>query len=161
MSDRTVKLNEDELYQAWRAYMLENSIARYFGAFNDGTVGKMPYATLTIVGMPTNATDLENYEYTVNLTIQTDCYIDSMKITDLFDMDAACWDFFNMLGFRRTGDSAPSKIQNSSIKRITSRFTMNNFCGKFLIDITPPTPPNTGTGGDNNTTEQVTEPDTT
>lgn len=147
MSGRTVQLNQNELYQAWRSYMLENSIAKNFGAFNDGTVGKLPYATLTIVGMPTNATDLENFEYTVNLTVQTDCYIDSMKITDLFDMDAACWDFFNSLGFRRMGDSTPSKVQNSSVKRITSRFTMNNFAGKFLIDISPETPLNVETGG--------------
>lgn len=153
----TVQLDRDKLYKAWRAYMLEHSIAENFGAFDDGTVVKFPYATLTIVGMPTNATDFQNYEYTVNLTVQTDCYIDSMKISDLFDMDAACWDFFNSLGFRRMGDSTPSKVPNSSVKRITSRFTMNNFAGKFLISIEPPTPQqSTGGSGGNNVEQNTT-----
>ena len=152
-----VELDRDKLYKAWRAHMLEHSVAQNFGAFDDGTVAKFPYATLTIVGMPTNVTDFQNYEYTVNLTVQTDCYIDSMKISDLFDMDTACWEFFNSLGFNRTGDSIPSKIQNSSVKRITSRFTMFNFAGKFLISIDLPEPQESA-GDEGTTTEQATTP---
>lgn len=132
---RVVQLDRDALYRAWRAYMLDHSVAKNFGAFNDKSVASFPYATLTIVGMPTNVTDFQNYEYTTNLTIQTDCYIDSMKILDLFGMDNACWEFFNSLGFHRTGDSVPSTVQDSNVKRITSRFAMRNFAGKFLIDL--------------------------
>ena len=153
----TVQLDGDKLYKAWRAYMLENSIAKYFGAFDDSMLAKFPCAVLTIVGMPTNATDFQNYEYTVNLTVQTDCYTDNMKVTDLLSMDAACWEFFNSLGFKRMGDSAPSKVPNSNVKRITSRFTMNNFAGKFLISIEPPTPQqSTGGSGGNNVEQNTT-----
>ena len=130
-----VQLDKDALYKAWRLYMLEHSICKNFGAFDDKSVAKFPYAVLTIVGNPTNTTDLQNYEYTTDLTVQSDCYIDSMKITDLFSMDEACWEFFNMLGFRKTGDSLPTSVSNSNVKRITSRYTMRNFAGKFLIDL--------------------------
>jgi len=85
--------------------------------------------------MPTNVTDFQNYEYTADLTLQTDCYIDSQKMLDLFSMDEACWEFFNMLGFKKTGDSIPSNVNNSNVKRITSRFTLRNFAGKFLIEL--------------------------
>lgn len=132
---RIVQLDKDALYRAWRKYMLEHSICKNFGAFDDKSVAKFPYAVLTVVGMPTNTTDLQNFEYTVDLTIQTDCYIDSMKILDLFGMDEACSEFFNMLGFRKTGDSIPSSVNNSNVKRITSRFQMRNFAGKFLIEL--------------------------
>ena len=132
---RIVQLDKDALYRAWRTYLRQNSVARNFGAFDDKSVAVFPYATLTIVGMPTNATDLDNYEYTVDLTIQTDCYIDSMKILDLFRMDEACTEFFNMLGFRHMGDSMPTTVQNSNVKRITSRYQMRNFAGRFLIDL--------------------------
>lgn len=130
-----VQLDRDALYKAWRKYMLEHTTCQNFGAFNDMSVAKFPYAVLTVVGMPTNTTDLQNFEYTVDLTIQTDCYIDSMKILDLFGMDEACSEFFNMLGFRKTGDSIPSSVNNSNVKRITSRFRMRNFAGKFLIEL--------------------------
>lgn len=130
-----VQLDKDALYKAWRKYLLEHTVCRDFGAFDDKSVAKFPYAVLTMVGMPTNVTDLGNYEYTVDLTVQTDVYIDTMKILDLFGMDEACSEFFNMLGFRKTGDSIPSSVQNSNVKRITSRFQMRNFAGKFLIEL--------------------------
>ena len=130
-----VQLDRDALYRAWRKYMLEHTACNNFGAFNDMSVAKFPYAVLTFVGMPTNVTDFQNYEYTADLTLQTDCYIDSQKILDLFSMDEACWEFFNMLGFKKTGDSIPSNVNNSNVKRITSRFTLRNFAGKFLIEL--------------------------
>lgn len=129
----TVDLNE--IYGAWRAYLLENTVARHFGMFNDKSVAQFPYCALSLVGRPTNVTDLTNYEVTVDLTLQTDCYIDTSKISDLYVMDDACWQFFNELGFRRMGDSAMTVVDNSNVKRITSRFTMRNFAGRFLKDI--------------------------
>lgn len=130
-----VQLDKDALYKAWRKYLLEHTVCKNFGAFDDKSIAKFPYAVLTVVGMPTNVTDLGNYEYTVDLTVQTDVYIDSMKILDLFGMDEACSEFFNALGFRKTGDSIPSSVQNSNVKRITSRFQMRNFAGKFLVEL--------------------------
>ena len=130
-----IAIDLDEIYRAWRAYLLEHSGAKHFGMFNDKSVANFPYANLIMVGRPTNVTDLENHEATVDLTFQTDCYIDSNKIMSLYEMDTACWEFFNELGFRRMGDATPSTISNSNVKRLTSRFTLRNFNGRFLKTI--------------------------
>lgn len=135
MDDRTVTVDLNKIYGAWRGFLLEHSTAKHFGMFNDKSVAEFPYCALTLVGKPTNRTDLSNYEVTVDLTLQTDCYIDSSKISELYVMDDACWEFFNKLGLRRMGDSALSNVDNSNVKRLTSRFTMRNFTGEFLVDI--------------------------
>lgn len=135
MDDRTVTVDLNKIYGAWRGFLLEHSTAKHFGMFNDKSVAEFPYCALTLVGKPTNRTDLSNYEVTVDLTLQTDCYIDSFKISELYVMDDACWEFFNKLGLRRMGDSSLSNVDNSNVKRLTSRFTMRNFTGEFLVDI--------------------------
>lgn len=135
MDNNTVTVDINQIYKAWRGYLIEHSVAEHFGMFNDKSVAEFPYCALSLVGKPTNVTDLSNYEVTVDLTLQTDCYIDNSKISDLYVMDDACWTFFNELGFRRMGDSALSVVDNSNVKRITSRFTMRNFTGRFLKDI--------------------------
>ena len=135
MDNNTVTVDINQIYKAWRNFLLNHSTAKHFGMFNDKSVAEVPYCALTLVGKPTNVTDLSNYEVTVDLTLQTDCYIDNSKISDLYVMDDACWEFFNELGFRRMGDSALSVVDNSNVKRITSRFTMRNFAGRFLKDI--------------------------
>lgn len=135
MDNNTVTVDINQIYKEWRNFLLNHSTAKHFGMFNDKSVAEFPYCALTLVGKPTNVTDLSNYEVTVDLTLQTDCYIDNSKISDLYVMDDACWQFFNELGFRRMGDSALSVVDNSNVKRITSRFTMRNFAGRFLKDI--------------------------
>lgn len=135
MDSKTVTVDLNQVYMAWRRFLLIHSTAEHFGMFNDKSVAEFPYCALTLVGKPTSVTDLSNYEVTVDLTLQTDCYIDNSKISELYVMDDACWEFFNQLGFRRMGDSALSTVDNSNVKRLTSRFTMRNFAGKFLTDI--------------------------
>lgn len=130
-----IAIDLNKIYKAWRAYLLEHSEAKHFGMFNDHSVAKFPYASLQMIGRPTNVTDLENHEITVDLTFQTDCYIDTSKILTLYAMDEACWGFFNELGFRRMGDATPSVVNNTNVKRLTSRFTLRNFGGSFLKDI--------------------------
>lgn len=130
-----VQIDLDKIYQAWREHLLANSDARHFGMFNDKSVADFPYANLMKIGSPTDATDLENNEATVDLTFQTDCYINNSDITALYVMDDACWVFFNELGFRKMGDSAPTVINNSDVKRLTSRFTLRNCNGRFLKEI--------------------------
>lgn len=130
-----VQLDRDALYKAWYKYLKTNSGAKYFSAFNERMPSKFPFASLMIVGMPTNVTDLQNFEYTVDLTVQTDCFIDSDKLSTLYGMDDACREFFNSLGFRKNGDSIPSNVTGSNVKRMTSRFTLRNFAGKFLIEL--------------------------
>ena len=130
-----IAVDLDTIYKAWRAYLLEHSVAKHFGMINDKSVAQFPYANLAMIGRATNVTDLENHEATVDLTFQTDCYTDTDEVTPLYEMDTACWEFFQELGFRRMGDSTLSVISYSNVKRITSRFNLRNFNGRFLKDI--------------------------
>ena len=131
-----VEIDLNKLYKAWRKYMLENSDAAHFGMINDKTVAEFPYSNLAMVGRPTDASTFMNDEATVDLTVQTDNYIDNpKKILSLYEMDTACWEFFQKLGFRRMGDNAPTPVSNSNVTRLTSRFTLRNFSGEFLADL--------------------------
>lgn len=130
-----IAIDLDKIYKAWRAYLIEHSDAAHFGMVNDKSVAEFPYANLAMLGRSTNATDLEGNECTVDLTFQTDCYIDTGKIMTLYDMDMACWEFFQELGFRRMGDSNLSDVSNSNVKRLTSRFNLRNFNGEFRKNI--------------------------
>ena len=130
-----IAIDLDKIYKAWRAYLLEHSVAEHFAMISDKSLAEFPCATLMMLGRPTNVTDLENHEITVDLTFQTDCYIDTDRVTDLYEMDTACWEFFQELGFRRMGDGSPVVISNSNVKRLTSRFTLQNFAGRFLKEI--------------------------
>lgn len=130
-----IKIDQDKIYTKWREYLLAHSGAKHFGVVSDKSVAQFPYSNLMMVGRPTNVTDLENHEVTVDLTYQTDSYTDSKKISILYEIDDACWEFFNELGFRRMGDSMVSEVSNSNVKRITSRFTLRNFNGRFLKNL--------------------------
>lgn len=130
-----IQIDQNKIYKAWRQYLLQNSNAKHFGVVNDKSVAEFPYSNLMMLGRPTNVTDLENHECTVDLTYQTDSYTDSKDISILYEIDDACWAFFNELGFRRMGDSAISEVSNSNVKRITSRFTLTNFNGRFLKEL--------------------------
>lgn len=131
-----VNVNLDALYSAWRLYLKEHSRAEYFGVDNDLTKAKFPYANFLMIGRPTDTSDLENHEITVDLTIQTDCYIDTQNLSDLYDMDSACWSFFQELGFRRMGNAILTDVSNMNVKRIISRFFLRNFNGRFLKELT-------------------------
>lgn len=130
-----IAIDLNKIYKAWRAYLKEHSSANHFGMVNDKSVAEFPYANLMMIGRPTNVSDLENHEVTVDLSFQTDCYTDSSKILALYEMDDACWAFFQELGFRRMGDASLSVVSNSNVKRLTSRFTLRNFNGRFLKEI--------------------------
>lgn len=130
-----IAVDLNKIYTSWRTYLLEHSDAKYFGMLNDKSVAKFPYANIAMLGRPTNVTDLDNNEITVDLTFQTDCYTDGSKIMPLYVMDDACWEFFQELGFKRMGDATLSVVSNSNVKRLTSRFTLRNFNGKFLKEI--------------------------
>lgn len=131
-----VNVDLDAIYSAWRSYMIENSKAEYFGVDNDLTKAKFPYANFLMIGRPTDTSDLENHEITVDLTIQTDCYIDTQNLSDLYDMDTACWSFFQEMGFRRMGNAILTDVSNMNLKRIISRFFLRNFNGRFLKELT-------------------------
>lgn len=129
-----IKVELDSIYTAWREYMMENSCAEHFGMANDQSVAQFPSAVITLIGKQTNVTDLLNNEATVDLTFQTDCYIKGTKYDSLYEMDDACWQFFNNLGFRRMGDS-PLMAVDKNIYQISSRFVLTNYNGKFLNEL--------------------------
>lgn len=120
----------NEIYKAWKAYLEEHSGAKNFGMVNDGTVAKFPYANLQMIGDSTNITDVSGDECTINLTFQTDVYIDNEKYYSLlYPMDEACRDFFVNLGFRKVGDSMP--MNANGITRLTSRFNLSHYNGNL------------------------------
>lgn len=129
-----VKFDVDKIYKAWRQYLISNSVARNFAAFNDNSVAKCPAASLELIGTPTMELDLQNNEHTINLTFKTVCAINNEKVTQLYGMNDACREFFNQLGFQQFGDSVLQTTDNN-IHEITSRFILRNFTGSFLIEI--------------------------
>lgn len=123
-------VDRDALYKAWYNHMKSNvpEIKKY-GMITDGAVAKFPYANMQVTGESTAESDLENNECTMNLTIQTDCYVNDQSALTLQKMDDNCRSFFIGLGFRKMGDSVWSTT--NGITRSTSRFNMPNFNGVF------------------------------
>ena len=132
----TVQFDIETLYEAWRAYLLANSKAKYFGMVYDATrQAKFPYANFKMIGRPTVGGDLQGDEATVNLTVEAEAYINNNKYTVLYNIDTASANFLNELGFRRVGDSQIIKVSDT-VTMIQSRFSIYNFYGSFLKDIT-------------------------
>lgn len=129
----SISIDLNTIYVAWRAHMLEHSVAKHFGMISDETIAEFPYANVQMIGNSTASTDFENNEGTWNLSFQTDCYIDNNNPSELTQMDMACRDFFMSLGFRKTGDSM--LIKTGKVTRVTSRFNMPNYNGRFLREL--------------------------
>ena len=130
-----IEFNIDDVYSAWREYLLANSKAKYFGmVFDTKKQANFPYANFKLVGRPTGGSTLLNDESSINLTFETEAYINSNKYTALYDIDTASANFFIELGFRRVGNSEPIKVSDT-VTKITSRFVLNNYCGYFLKDL--------------------------
>ena len=131
-----VEFDVEEMYEAWRTYLLAHSSAKYFGMVFDSTKqAKFPYANFKLIGRPTANGDLEGNEASVTLTVETEAYINNNKYTVLYNIDTASADFFvSKLGFRRIGTSEPMKVSDT-VTKIQSRFYLPNFCGHFLRDL--------------------------
>jgi len=130
-----IEFNIDDVYSAWREYLLANSKAKYFGmVFDTKKQANFPYANFRLIGRPTNGSTLQNDESSINLTFETEAYINSNKYTMLYDIDSASANFFIELGFHRIGNSEPIKVSDT-VTKITSRFVLNNYCGYFLKDL--------------------------
>jgi len=127
-----IEFNIDDVYSAWREYLLANSKAKYFGmVFDTKKQANFPYANFRLIGRPTSGSTLQNDEASINLTFETEAYINSNKYTMLYDIDSASANFFIELGFRRIGNSELIKVSDT-VTKITSRFVLNNYCGYFL-----------------------------
>lgn len=135
---KSIEVDVDQIYKSWRAYLKAESDAKYFGMIFDPTKqSKFPYANLRLVGRPTNGSDLDGDELSVQLTFETEGYINTSKYLTLYGIDQASADFFLQLGFTRVGDSAILKVSDT-VTKITSRFLMMHFCGdNFLSGIDP------------------------
>ena len=140
-----ISVDFNTIYSAWRYHLLTNSAAEHFGMlFDPSKKADFPYANLAMVGHPTRGTDLEADEMSVDLTFDTEAYINSAKYNTLFDIDNASAEFFIGLGFERVGNSQITRVSNT-VSRIMSRFTLTNFTGSFLHELVVPTEQSTGT----------------
>ena len=130
-----VEFEVNEMYKAWRTYLLANSDAKYFGmVFDSMKQAKFPYANFKMIGRPTNGGDLEGDEASVNLTIEAEAYINTNKYESVYGIDNASADFLIGLGFRRVGNAELLKVSDT-VTKIQSRFSLPNFCGRFLREI--------------------------
>lgn len=131
-----IPVDLDNIYKAWRIYLIAHSPATHFGMVFDTTkLAEFPYANLAMVSRTTSGSDLQGDESSIDLTFETEAYINNDKyITGLYAIDNASADFFNKLGFRRVGSTRPIQV-GGTVTKITSRFYMANYCGRFLIDL--------------------------
>lgn len=132
---KSIELDIDKIYQAWRTYLLAHSQAKYFGMLFDSTKqAHFPYANLRLVSRYTDGSDLDGDESSIYLTFETEAYINNSKLLTLYNIDTASADFFLELGFRRTGDSQVMRVSDT-VTKITSRFLLRHYCGYFLVDL--------------------------
>lgn len=125
----------DEIYAAWSAYLRANSKAKYFGMVYDPTkVAKFPYANFSLISKPTSQSTLQNDESSVNITIETEAYINNTAYMTLYNIDDASANFFIELGFRRVGESQPVKASDT-VTKLTSRFYLPNYTGYYLKEL--------------------------
>ena len=130
-----VEIDVDNVYKAWRNYIMRYTTTTHFGMVFDPTrQAEFPYANLRLLGRPKSGGDLEGDEASVTLTYETEAYINNERYTDLYKIDTASAKFFAELGFGRIGDSQPIKVSDT-VTKITSRFTLANFCGSFLKEL--------------------------
>lgn len=129
---KSIRIDTNAIYKAWRVYLLGKSKATHFGTVFDATKqAEFPYANLKLIGRPTNGSDLEGDEASVTLTYEAEGYINNNRYSVLYGIDDASADFFLELGFRRVGDSEIVRVSDT-VTKITSRFTMAHYCGYFL-----------------------------
>lgn len=132
---QTIEIDYEAIYGAWRRYLLEHSKARHFGTlFDPSKKAEFPYANLSLVSHPTNGRDLEANEMSVDLTFDTEAYINTKEYLTLMNIDNANAEFFIGLGFRRIGNSQITRVSNT-VSRIMSRFTLWNYTGSFLHEL--------------------------
>ena len=130
-----VEIDVDNVYRAWRNYIMRYTTTTRFGMVFDPTrQADFPYANLRLIGRPTSGGDLEGDEASVTLTYEAEGYINNERYLDLYGIDTASAKFFAELGFRRIGDSQVIKVSDT-VTKITSRFTLANFCGSFLKEL--------------------------
>lgn len=123
----------DAIYRAWREYLIAHTKLRSFGMITDGAIAKFPYGNLRMIGNLTNASDMENNEATWNLSFQTDFFINTTKLSEIYEMDSVSRQFFVGHGFRKMGESVP-QMQNK-VTQLTSRYNMTHYNGVFIQDI--------------------------
>ena len=132
---KSIEVDLDRIYKAWRVYLIGKTEARYFGMIFDVTrQAKFPYANFRMLGRSTNGSDLQGDESSIQLTFETEGYINDNKYLTLYDIDTASTDFFFELGFKKIGDSPLIKVSDT-VTKISSRFLLQNYCGYFLKEI--------------------------
>ena len=136
-----LNVDQKKIGNAWSKYVNAKTGIKHFGGIpKTGKNAVYPYGNFRIIGRPTNSSDLENNEDSVDLTVQTDIMVSDSGANNnvenvLYSGDNACAEFFNSLGFKRFGDSPVTYNPSTGVKTITSRFIFRNFTGQFLKEI--------------------------
>lgn len=122
----TVKNPVSSVFERWSAEIQKIVGSGNYSMENSGTLasGKTKYATLIMMGNPTNSGTLEGHESSTIPSFQVDSYAKGTKaLSTAYSIDDASHKAMVSMGFRRT--YGPEVIANadSTIKRVVSRYS--------------------------------------
>ena len=113
------------IYAAWGKAISKTAVKDNYSMENSTVVAQIPAATLYFTGLPTTDSDLEGNEASVTPTAQVDNYTTGQRaLSQAYEIDDVSHEtLVNKFGFRRSYGPELIQSTDSSIKRLTSRYT--------------------------------------
>lgn len=122
----TVKNPVSDVFERWGAEIQKVVGAGNYSMEDSGTLasGKTKYATLIMLGNPTNSGTLEGDEISTIPSFQVDSYAKGTKaLSTAYAIDDASHKAMASAGFRRIYGPEPITNSDSRIKRVVSRYS--------------------------------------
>ena len=113
------------IYAAWVKSISKTDVKNNYSMENSTVVAQIPAATLYFTGLPTTDSDLEGNEASVTPTVQVDIYTKGQRaLSQAYEIDNVSHEtLVKRFGFRRSYGPELIQSTDSSIKRLTSRYT--------------------------------------
>lgn len=120
----TVKNPALDVFEAWGNVMREVVGEGNYSFEDSATIAHTPYATLFQMGNPGIRWDLEGDECATTPSYQVDCFASGQKsLSKAYEIDERSHKVMTSLGFRRIFGPEPIKNIDSTIRRVTSRYS--------------------------------------
>ena len=129
----TVDNPVDRVYERWKAAVEPEAGKGNVSMSNSKTLVKSKkYARIFLLGNPTVRGDLEGNESATTLSFQVDSFASGQKgLSTAYHIDSVSHETMVNMGFRRTYGPNETENTDSSIKRVTSRYS-RLYAGKLL-----------------------------
>ena len=113
------------VYAAWSEAISKTAVKDNYSMENSTVVAQIPAATLYFTGLPTTDSGLEGNEASVTPTAQVDIYTKGQReLSQAYEIDDVSHEtLVKKFGFRRSYGPELIQSTDSSIKRLTSRYT--------------------------------------